>query len=270
MNFSGQYRGLSYIIGMNGETENGNWGVEIRVFGFDHQLYEKYAGLLSKCEYGYIARFGNPVRIELKKGAFLVKNEQVHNILPCRFEYFTNQLNNFKNTVIYTGAGISTAAGIYGMNELESTLCIKELVKVLDHCAVNCNQYASRYLSFLHSIETAEPTEAHKSIKRIQDACSCMVVTENFDRLHERLMTITIHSFHERIAALLKNKKLIVIGISKDHHQIISRYRKINGNAPIFIVNDHTPDNYITYHDIFFCGNINQLVPRIEKALMAG
>ena len=260
MSFGGVYHGIRYQVAVDGDLKQNSCGIELRIWGTDRFLAERHKTLLQETDYGYIARYGTAVVLKSSRLAEQVRINYLRSSLQYKEEkeYFKRSCD-----VIYTGAGISTSVGIPDMQMLEKSLNISELDLFLTVLKQTPEQYTEHFLSFLKKIECATPSFAHKCIAKYQYNTNCIVITENFDMLHEKSGTKVIHKNLEFIASSLKGNKLIVIGLSKDHHGIIRRYRQLNPGKSVLVVNNQCNLEYAQKNDEIVTGDIDKVISSV-------
>ena len=97
-------------------------------------------------------------------------------------------LNNVDaSSIIYTGAGISKAAGIKTCEELYETLYIKSDINELVESYIEKHDYIlAQYRMFCMRLEIGKPTFAHIAISEIESRTGCVIISENLDFLHQK------------------------------------------------------------------------------------
>lgn len=116
--------------------------------------------------------------------------------MDSRIIRLNSMLTEANNIVFFTGAGISTGAGIPDFRSSEG-LYQKTPEEILSA------EYAEKnhdiFLKFLREnldTRSAEPTLAHKVIAELQEKKNITVITQNIDGLHELAGSRTVHNIH--------------------------------------------------------------------------
>jgi NAD-dependent SIR2 family protein deacetylase len=174
--------------------------------------------------------------------------------------------------IIYTGAGISVAAGTPELKELESYLRIDRPKAVDDFTrAVMFNpKEVQDKLVKLHKKFFEQPTVAHTALKEIQDVTNIRIVTENLDTLGEAAGQRLIEKWN--INKMLPDEELkvveciVTVGLKEDDSGLLYRFRHLNPNGRIIALNIKSPP-YLNKTDYFLEGDAQVVVPSIAKLI---
>ena len=116
--------------------------------------------------------------------------------MESRINRLNSMLIEANNIVFFTGAGISTGAGIPDFRSATG-LYQKSPEEVLS--AKYAEAHHDGFLKFLRdNLDTrnAEPTLAHKVIAELQEKKNVTVITQNIDGLHEQAGSRTVYNIH--------------------------------------------------------------------------
>ena len=116
--------------------------------------------------------------------------------MDSRIIRLNTMLAEANNIVFFTGAGISTGAGIPDFRSSEG-LYQKAPEEILS--AKYAEKHHDAFLKFLRdNLDTrnAEPTLAHKVIAQLQEKKNVTVITQNIDGLHEQAGSHTVYNIH--------------------------------------------------------------------------
>ena len=116
--------------------------------------------------------------------------------MDSRIIRLNSMLTEANNIVFFTGAGISTGAGIPDFRS-EKGLYQKAPEEALS--AKYAEAHHDAFLKFLRdNLDTrnAEPTLAHKVIAELQEKKNVTVITQNIDGLHELVGSRTVRNIH--------------------------------------------------------------------------
>ena len=176
--------------------------------------------------------------------------------------------NRERGLCIYTGAGISRAAGVWDANQLEENLMLTSLPDFLTKLITHPDWPRSVVSTFLRQLLNSTPTPAHRTIETLRRKFGCIVWTENRDKLHQKCGTPCIERQNfKRNSFLLKNKTLLVIGVSADHSDLIKLYRERNPNKGIAVIDKIVP-SYISQGDIYFDLDVQFALPMLDHNTM--
>lgn len=93
-----------------------------------------------------------------------------------------------KNVLFYTGAGLSVAAGVASMAQLNDLLGLRvgeEFIFSLREALEHPEEFSQKILSFHNACFFSPPTEAHNALAKLALFKNTKIVTENLDCLHE-------------------------------------------------------------------------------------
>ncbi|HOX97084.1 MAG TPA: hypothetical protein PL066_01860 [bacterium] len=238
-----------------------------------------------------IERQGDSERIVyvMKHGNFPQKEEPepgYHVATPRKFEPLlkpqtieTEQLVEIlknKKILFYTGAGISMASGIKGMDQLVETLGIKMSEKIdelLKKALINPQEILNSWLEFTKTGFEKPATLAHQSLGRLAQKLNSQIFTENFDQLQEKTGIKAIHIkgpwLKENIKPMwLKNIDIIItVGLKEDDRGFLGWYKEHNPSGKIIAINLSQP-NYLGDEDFILKGDCQKIVPEMESEFL--
>jgi hypothetical protein len=188
-------------------------------------------------------------------------------------EYFNWRVN----ILLYTGAGISTAAQIPGQKELIELLgvvTIRDGTKVLNQFLSDClkkpkklEQTAS---DFYKSLKEAEPTGAHMAILKILYKTECCgIITENLDDLHYKTgIDVCVADTYKLSKEQLQMTGVIVCcGLSSDERGLLSLYKKHNPIGVIVSI-DIVQPSYLGPGDYLLQGDAQVVLPDLSDLII--
>lgn len=182
MNFNIKQKG--YFISLCSEN-----GIYLRVDTsiLSLKTVERYSQYIK----GNMLEFSSSLQYFLSKSSSFIDMKSTHdNVLPeniSKSELQSAIMNLTKQSIIYTGAGISQAAGIKTCEELYDALYInKEINELVETYIENYDYIIAQYRMFCIRLNIAKPTLAHMAISKIVSNTGCLIVTENFDYLHQQ------------------------------------------------------------------------------------
>lgn len=117
--------------------------------------------------------------------------------------------------VVYTGAGISRAAGIFTQKELITLLYLDRLPALYEILMKNPDVLFTRYQMFMSMLAGKQPTEAHNKIRMLCQRSGAALVSENLDRLHEISGILPRNPFSEKELQNWSPERVILIGIGE-------------------------------------------------------
>ncbi len=176
-----------------------------------------------------------------------------------------------KRILVYTGAGISKAAGVWLMDELEESLglgrenWIEESSCEIEKLILRCKEFTRLCLE-------SEPTVAHHALAKGVKEGLFELATENLDLLHEKsgVDPVRIDAARIRQGAdlnrLAEVDYLISVGLSRDDKGLISWYKTQNPNGKIVALNLTKP-SYLGSEDLLFKGDLQRVVPALMERL---
>jgi NAD-dependent SIR2 family protein deacetylase len=199
--------------------------------------------------------------------------------LPKPEELSLDELVEFlKNsrTIFYTGAGISMSGNVQGMEDLKNSLGIQrpgEADDFLKNCVNNPRVILETWSRFVESLNSS-PTEAHKSLAQLAQKLNVKIFTENVDHLQEnagvRPVRISGPWLKENVRAeWLRNlDAIITVGLSHDDRAFLGWYKENNPAGKIIAI-DLTQPSYLGDEDFLVKGDLQKLIPELEKKFAA-
>jgi len=179
------------------------------------------------------------------------------------------------NVIFYTGAGISAAAKIFTMHELEEALGISnkqnpQLFRNND--LSNPEALVKTFTAFCNAMFNNPPTKAHECLTKIAMHKQCSIVTENIDNLHQQTgikpYTIQGNRFKREVEdEWVKDiDAIICCGLSYDDRGFLGWYKKHNPNGSIIAIDLETP-HYLGTNDYLLTGDLQEIIPQLYDTL---
>lgn len=180
-----------------------------------------------------------------------------------------------ENVLFYTGAGLSIASGIPGMNELCDLLGFENGEKFLlslETALNNPRDFASKILSFHNACLFSTPSKAHFALKELATIKNIRMITENLDCLHE---SSGIHPYRIDPKYLRDEigeesmscfNYIICVGLSFDDRGFLGWYKQCNPQGKIIAVDLQQP-SYLGNDDYLLLGDLQEIVPFLEDAV---
>ena len=149
-------------------------------------------------------------------------------------------LNANTNSIIYTGAGLSRAAGIKTSKELYDTLLINGSLDYLVSTYIERpKDVLAQFTMFCLRLYISQPTVAHFKIAQLISKTNCILVSENLDILHQKSGAKPHNPFEEtEMLKRLSPDKVFLLGIGYPMCSILFDYWNATG-ATFYSVN-HT------------------------------
>lgn len=178
-----------------------------------------------------------------------------------------------ENVLFYTGAGLSMASGIPGMNELCDLLGFENREKFflsLEAALNNPRNFASKILSFHNACFFSAPSKAHFALKELATIKNVRIITENLDCLHEssgiRPYRIDPKYLRDEIGAesLSCFDYIICVGLSFDDRGFLGWYKQHNPQGIIIAVDLQQP-SYLGNEDYLLLGDLQEIIPFLKN-----
>lgn len=173
-----------------------------------------------------------------------------------------------KKVLVYTGAGISVAAGTPDMSNLERNLGIDQREKVDDFTrtlAVNPGGIIKRMQKIQDSFFKGS-TPAHIALSEIQRVSNLIIATENLDKLHELAGSdvIKLGQINKRITNehLSQIEYIITVGLQSDDSGLMHRFKQVNPTGRFIALNIVQPP-YLDEDDFYLQGDVQHTLPDI-------
>jgi hypothetical protein len=185
------------------------------------------------------------------------------------------EIINGKRIIFYTGAGISIAADVAGMDDLKKGLGIDMKIEVdgFTHgAATNPEEILKKWKEFADAAVSAKPTEAHKALTEIAKQLGCQILTTNVDALHEQTGVKAIHTTGQwqklgiRPEWLKEIDVIVVFGLASDVKGFLGWYRENNPDGIIIGANINQP-SYLGNQDYLLEGDIQKTLPDLAKEI---
>lgn len=205
-----------------------------------------------------------------------IRNEIKKQMLPKPEELNIKQLVESlkdKKILFYTGAGISIAGGVHGMDQLYEALGIdmsKKIDSLIQRAVNNPQDVVKSWKEFTTAAFENPATPAHKSLGRLAKKLKSQIFTENIDHLQEKAGVKAIHLTGPWLKENVRPEWLkdidvvITIGLSYDDKGFLRWYKENNPKGKIIAINLNQP-SYLGNEDFILKGDCQKVVPEIEK-----
>ena len=188
--------------------------------------------------------------------------------IQVKTEKMIEELLATEQLCIYTGAGLSTAAGVWSYKMLCRLLWLKDLKSFIQTCVDRRVELDNIIRVFMSQLYNSEPSFGHAVIHKLNQDYQCIVFTENLDNLHQKLKTRVITRNNFQISSLLlKGKQLLVLGVSDDHSGLIRKYRRYMPKSGIYVVNNSGNLPYIEEIDRFVNEDVQIFLQHLHEAI---
>lgn len=175
-------------------------------------------------------------------------------------------------TIIYTGAGLSVAAGIPDMDKMREQLGLNSYQSVDEFTRMLMfkPEELKGKLQKLQAPFFGAPTLAHLALAEIQKLTGVRIVTENLDMLGEAAGQDLIT--RDNIDKTFSNKELgdidyiITVGLGTDDSNLLWRFKQVSPTGCIVAVNI-IPPTYLDTTDYYLEGNAQEIIPKLEELL---
>lgn len=174
--------------------------------------------------------------------------------------------------LIYTGAGISIAAGTPDMKGLMSYLGIDREKNIDDFARtiIFSPEAMHRKLMQVQKSFFENPTPAHLALSKIQEATDVEIATENLDMLGEATDQKLIKRGDIEKKFLDEDLPsydcIITVGLRADDSGLLYRYKEINPNGRFIALNIEPPP-YLGDKDYYLEGDAQLTVPHIAEII---
>ena len=230
----------------------------------------------------YYCGYGNfdlerACKMEVNKDPSLTyQNERIRGVeiiksLQINEQEVADVIKNGK-VIIYTGAGISVAAGTPDMKRLMAYLGIDRSKKIDDFArmAMFSPEVMQRRLMDIQKSFFEKPTPAHLALTKIQEKTGLKIVTENLDMLGEASGQNLIK--REDIKQKFPNEELasidciITVGLRADDSGLLYRFKQVNPTGRFIALNIEPPP-YLDENDYYLEGDAQAVLPHIVEIL---
>lgn len=233
-------------------------------FGWRSQILNQAMGILRESFYGdiYVEKLNPAHTIEPSATAF---NDVNMLLLDDFVEKLFSELDQ---SILYSGAGMAVGAGVWDLKELRKNLFLNSVEEFVDATANHKRKLLSVIEEFAILLYETVPTESYNILTGLQNTYNMIVITENRDMLHQKSghRVITREGL-KKFPLWLKNKTLIIVGLSADHSGIVKLYRLINRRMPIYVVNSEGIPSYCTGNDMVCIADLNDFFIKLRRSL---
>ncbi|PCI78408.1 hypothetical protein COB21_00825 [Candidatus Aerophobetes bacterium] len=182
-----------------------------------------------------------------------------------------------KKVLFYTGAGLSIAANVPAMGELERLMGFKtgvDFVRSLERVIKHPYKAARVIKNFHNACLYNQPTSAHVALNVLSSFKNVRVITENLDFLHEAsgmdpYRIADADEVRENLnAAILQEFDYVVcMGLSFDDRGFLGWYKEQNPEGKIIAVDLFKP-TYLGQEDFWVQGNLQQIIPEVAQSIL--
>jgi len=175
-----------------------------------------------------------------------------------------------KKVLLYTGAGISAAAKVPTMHQLDALFPWDQ--NWIEYAMRHPRQIARRVRFFHHACFETSPTEAHFALKEIALKHNIPLLTENLDHLHQKSgiqpFCVTADAVRKQIspADLKEVDAILCIGLSYDDKGLLGWYKELNPKGKLISIDLKKP-SYLENGDFLLLGDIQQVLPSLKVIL---
>lgn len=179
--------------------------------------------------------------------------------------------------LFYTGAGLSVAAGVPSMEQLDDLVAFhseEQCVATVEKILSNPKAMAQKARAFHHACLFKKPTQGHKAIKALSFAQNTRVITENLDSLHEQsgMDPYRLNNVEEAKALLTPEVMqsidyIVCVGLSFDDRGFLGWYKEHHPQGTIIAVNLAQP-SYLGDEDYLVTGDLQEVLPYVSQAVL--
>ena len=178
-----------------------------------------------------------------------------------------------KKILFYTGAGISIASGVHGMDQLQEQLGIEMSSKtdsLLKKAVTNPQEVIDSWEEFTKAAFEKPATPAHQSLGALAQKLKSQIFTENVDHLQEKTGVRSIHLTGPWLKENIQPEWLkdidavITVGLSYDDRGFLGWYKENNPNGRIIAV-DLSQPSYLGNEDFILKGDCQKIIPELER-----
>lgn len=172
----------------------------------------------------FLYQYGNPawiadrldahrIAIADRPAASCSRADSVTKPIGCE-ELYHLLSDQTQKIVLYTGAGLSRAAGILTQEELIRLLWLEDIPTLCTHLLKNPFLIINRFKLAASSYRKITPTPAHWAIRRMLQQQNRILVSENVDTLHQQTGVVPLSPFRqEKLLAEIHPYAVVFIGI---------------------------------------------------------
>ncbi len=216
-----------------------------------------------------ILEFGYPLPIRLHSLPLSTAQPSMRKLCGARLEDIQWIISTYgPNLIVYTGAGLSRASGIWGTAELKRFLHMDDLDHLTRIVVNSPKLLCQRYALFIRSLYTAVPTTGHWALAEMQKAFGFAILTENRDRLHQQtgVPVIERHQIREFLdKSHIHWRGLMTLGVSADFSGLIDTMRQ--RRIPLLAI-DLTPPIFLEDGDFFLQIDLQDCLPNLRDTLL--
>lgn len=202
-----------------------------------------------------------------KEGPYIVADRRIkENSHPLLMSYENlYEIIKQKKVLFYTGAGMSSAAGVPAMKELYTLLDLKEgeeFIFSLKQALDAPKEFASKIASFHKKCLYSAPMQTHFELANLTLYTKTRLLTENLDTLHEAsgILPYRIYPFELKSDLtkfdLSQIDYIICIGLSFDDRGFLAWYKEQNPRGKIVSIDLNQP-SYLGDEDYWLKGDLH-------------
>lgn len=194
-------------------------------------------------------------------------NENAQDIQPEALA----ELIKTKKVVLYTGAGISSAAGVLVMKDLLEVLGLQDPL-IAEKLIQDPQPALLAFEKFCKSMHNSSPTVAHTGLLALARYKKCALVTENLDNLHQKTGITPYFIVGNKFKKEVRNEwaqeigVIICCGMSRDDRGFLGWYKKHNPQGVIVAIDLGRP-RYLGGKDFLVKGDVQKIVPQLVAAV---
>lgn len=134
--------------------------------------------------------------------------------------------------LVVTGAGLSIAAGVWGLDEIYELMGLHSLRTTLDAVVTRPASLIKRFELFVWQLYCKQPTPAHHALRQLQEWYNFTLATENRDDLHQKAGQVPITRDALTGLDFTHFQALLLVGVSEDRFSLAPHFR--NRGAPVY------------------------------------
>lgn len=219
---------------------------------------------------GYLIDKRREFKNQTTQPELITLNDQVN------FQELAQRLKNSR-LLFYTGAGISVAGGVHGMDQLHEAMHFDPKSDVDEFVKLSLRdpeEILREWVNFTKNALNSPPTQAHIALANIANTIHYQIFTENVDTLQEMAGVEPIRVSGQYLRDNIKSKWLreidyiVTVGLSHDDRGFLGWYKRNNPQGKIVAVDLKQP-NYLGNEDTLISGDLQEIIPELEKDMLS-